>query len=296
VVVGVVVAESDPGAGAGFVELVDNFAEGAVTPQAASTMVASSATQSGRRTSDTRERAIVLLMLELYRTLRSRSETPSQHSAKIWQRRCPPCNYGELMAKSGNSRLQGFGSMWHLGVRFLGALAPVGPRSSSEQWALGHLLPTERELFVSMSGADRRHAVGVARRALRLAEQQHLDVSEPGGAFVAAALLHDVGKIDARLGTFGRVWATLAALGLGRDRVIAWEKLADPAGARGGAMARQGAKMARYLQHDRIGAELLEGAGSDQLTITWARDHHLPEQRWSVDRRLGECLKHADGD
>jgi putative nucleotidyltransferase with HDIG domain len=202
------------------------------------------------------------------------------------------------MAKSGNGGLQGFGSMWHLGIRFLGSLAPVGPRSSSEQWALGHLLPTERQLFTAMSGADRRHAIGVARRALALAEEQHLEVidpaAEPAQAFVAAALLHDVGKIHARLGTFGRVWATLAALGLGRDRVVAWETLADPAGA--GMLARQGAKMARYLQHDRIGAELLEGAGSDELTITWARDHHLPEQRWRVEHRLGECLKHADGD
>ncbi|MGA2211084.1 MAG: HDIG domain-containing metalloprotein [Acidimicrobiales bacterium] len=201
------------------------------------------------------------------------------------------------MSKSGNSRLQGFGSMWHLGLRFLGALAPVGPREASQQWALAHLLPAEQQLFMSMSGADRRHAVGVARKALRLADAQHLDVGGPAGAssqtFVAAALLHDVGKIEAKLGTFGRVWATLAALGLGRDRVVAWDRPAESAG---GALARQGARMARYLQHDRIGAELLESAGSDQLTITWARDHHLPEQRWRVDRRLGECLKLADGD
>jgi hypothetical protein len=54
--------------------------------------------------------------------------------------------------------------------------------------------------------------------------------------------------------------------------------------------------MASYLQHDRIGAEMLAGAGSDELTIAWAREHHLAESRWTVDAHLGDCLKRADGD
>jgi hypothetical protein len=187
--------------------------------------------------------------------------------------------------------------MWHLGVRFFGSLAPIGPRSSSEQWALDHLGPGERRLFAQMSGPDRRHAIGVARRALRLAaEDEQAAASEGNGsalphAFVAAALLHDVGKIEARLGTFGRVWATLAALALGRRRVVEW----DAAGADTGSGERR-RRMARYLEHDRLGAELLEQAGSDELTVCWARQHHLPEARWTVDGRLGGYLKRADGD
>lgn len=54
--------------------------------------------------------------------------------------------------------------------------------------------------------------------------------------------------------------------------------------------------MGRYLMHDSIGARLLEDVGSDVLTITWAREHHRPESRWSVERHLGHVLKEADGD
>jgi hypothetical protein len=54
--------------------------------------------------------------------------------------------------------------------------------------------------------------------------------------------------------------------------------------------------MGRYLMHDSIGAQLLEGAGSDSLTVTWAREHHLPESRWTVEHHLGHALKEADGD
>ncbi len=38
-----------------------------------------------------------------------------------------------------------------------------------------------------------------------------------------------------------------------------------------------------YLAHDRLGAELLQRAGSNELTTTWAREHHLSPARWTVD-------------
>lgn len=143
-----------------------------------------------------------------------------------------------------------------------------------------------------MSAADRRHAIGVARDALKLAAAAGAPHSELPEAFVPAALLHDAGKTESGLGTFGRVAATLASLGLGRRRVLAWEP-GDGAPSR-----RQGLgpKMARYLRHDELGAALLERAGSDELTVAWAREHHLPEARWTVDRRVGRFLKDADGD
>jgi len=187
-------------------------------------------------------------------------------------------------ARLAVARGEGFGSFGHLVVRFAGSLVPAGPSKGSERWALSHLGPGEAALFSSLSGADRRHAVGVARRALRLAEGLG-GAGDEEPAFVAAALLHDVGKADSGLGTFGRVWATLAALVLGRRRVTAWE------GA-GGLRSR----IAAYLQHDRLGAERLAVAGSAAFTVSWAREHHLPEERWTVDRRLGRCLKDADGD
>lgn len=216
---------------------------------------------------------------------------------------------------AGTKGSGGFGSLSHLAVRFAGSLAPVGPSDRSERWALGQLSEGERSLFLSMSGPDRRHGIGVARRALSLATESAssagagasssgASTSAAGGSagagagaadlpagFVAAALLHDVGKIEAGLGTFGRVFATLAALALGRERILSRNLRT-----RKGFLARQEARVARYLEHDRRGADLLERAGSTTLTISWARDHHLPEERWSVDKAFGRCLKEADGD
>lgn len=218
------------------------------------------------------------------------------------------------MSRTETGHNHGFGSWLHLALRFMGSLNPVGPGAESQRWALDQLLPGESSLFASMSGPDRRHAIGVARGSLRLAGEQDLSdvLAHPGAerAFVAAALLHDVGKNQAHLGTFGRVFATLAAVGLGRERVISWGEPAqvrqpwdspqpsdsDESPPDSPGTGRLRSRIARYLQHDVLGAELLEQAGSERLTIDWARDHHLPESRWSVDRRLGECLKLADGD
>ena len=101
----------------------------------------------------------------------------------------------------------GFGSWRHLTGRFFGALSPAGPPPEDEAWALSSLLEGEQRLWRRMSGPDRRHAVGVARDTVRL-----LGPDEPPPEVVAAALLHDVGKVESSLGTFSRVGVTLAAL------------------------------------------------------------------------------------
>jgi hypothetical protein len=115
-----------------------------------------------------------------------------------------------------------------------------------------------------MSGPDRRHAVGVARA-----------VPAP---LAAAALLHDVGKVEAGLGTLARVPATLVGL-VARERVV-----------------RGNGRIARYLRHDALGADLLAAAGADPLTVAWAREHHLPPARWTVPADAGAALKAADDD
>ncbi len=148
-----------------------------------------------------------------------------------------------------------------------------------------------------MSGPDRRHAIGVAHGALDLAAEGGYPAERLPAGFVPAALLHDVGKIEAHIGTFGRVFATLAALFLGREKMASYPASTNAdATRRPGSFARWRAKMALYLQHDRIGAGLLEGANSDDFTVRWAREHHIPEERWTLDHRLGEFLKQADGD
>ena len=67
-----------------------------------------------------------------------------------------------------------------------------------------------------MSRPDRRHAHGVARRVERALGDE---ATRP---VLAAALLHDVGKTDARLRTYGRVVATLSAAVAGREMAEVW--------------------------------------------------------------------------
>jgi len=164
-----------------------------------------------------------------------------------------------------------FGSLSHLAGRFFGALSPAGPPRADEDWALDRLLAGEQALWRRMSGQDRRHAVAVARRAAALLERDATAADRP---VLAAALLHDVGKVEAGVGTLARVAVTCAAVAVG------------PARLRGRAR--------RYVEHDRIGGELLRAAGSDPLTIAWAEQHHLAADRWTIDRRIGGLLRQAD--
>ena len=37
-------------------------------------------------------------------------------------------------------------------------------------------------------------------------------------------------------------------------------------------------------------------AGSDPLTVAWAREHHLPADEWTIDPELAQALHDADDD
>ncbi|TML57967.1 MAG: HD domain-containing protein [Actinobacteria bacterium] len=161
-------------------------------------------------------------------------------------------------------------SLSHLVRRFAGSLWPVGPKPADATWADERLLAGERELWRRMSRTDRRHAAGVARRVERSLGP---DATRP---VLAAALLHDVGKTVSGLGTWGRVVATL--VGAVRGRV------------------RPGGAIGDYLRHADLGAALLAEAGSDPLTVAWAREHHLTRHEWTVDVRIAGALKAADDD
>ena len=169
----------------------------------------------------------------------------------------------------------------HLVRRFLGSLRPGGPPPAEEQWARRQLLAGEQVLWGRMPGADRRHAAGVARS---------VEKALGGGAdrrVLAAALLHDVGKLDSGLGVWGRVAATVAGLAGARARAAEWE-------GRPGTVGRVG----RYLRHPERGAALLREAGSDGLTVAWARCHHLPPERWDpvIPPATAAALKASDDD
>lgn len=171
------------------------------------------------------------------------------------------------------------GSASHLAKRFVTSLRPGGPGPQDEAWVREQLLDGEHRLWRRMSGPDRRHGVGVARRVERA-----LGI-EATRSVLAAALLHDVGKTESGLSTYGRVIATLSAKAAGPDMATTWRRQ------RG--FAR---RVGLYLHHDRLGGDLLELAGSDPFTSQWARQHHWPESDWTVDPQLAAALKAADDD
>ena len=98
-----------------------------------------------------------------------------------------------------------------------------------------------------------------------------------------AALLHDVGKSVAGLGTYGRVVATLSEAAGGASMATAWTESSG--------FTR---KVGLYLQYPDLGADLLRLAGSDERVVAWAAEHHLPEAGWTVPLAEGRVLSLAD--
>jgi putative nucleotidyltransferase with HDIG domain len=154
-------------------------------------------------------------------------------------------------------------SAGHLVRRFLTSLAPGGPSPDDAAWVRSLLSPSEQALWERMSGPDQRHAAGVARRVDRAGVHDR--------PALVAALLHDVGKVESGLSTLERVPATLAR-------------------------PLRPARWRAYYDHPSIGAALLKEAGSDPLVVTWAAEHHLPPDRWTVPADVGQVLKSADDD
>lgn len=122
----------------------------------------------------------------------------------------------------------------HLGRRFVTSLSPFPPDAADTAWAAARLTPTELELWSTLSNADRRHSIEVARRFVGRRP-------DAGAAEVAGALLHDVGKVEADLGTFVRVVATV--------------------------VGPRGRRFRLYHDHEAIGARLAEAAGADPVTV-----------------------------
>jgi hypothetical protein len=116
----------------------------------------------------------------------------------------------------------------------MSSLSRRPPPAADEAWAREWLKHAEAELWASMPNADRRHAVEVARRFL----QRRPDATRPE---VVGVLLHDVGKVRSRLGTFGRVAATVVGPRTRRFRL--------------------------YHDHEAIGARMAADAGCHPATV-----------------------------
>jgi hypothetical protein len=175
--------------------------------------------------------------------------------------------------------VNGPGRTVHLARRFLGSLRPGAPSVADQRWAEAHLRPGEVELFRAMSNPDRRHAVGVARAvAAELGD-------EATRAVIAAALLHDVGKIVCGYRTPSRVVAIMVWAVVPDQRADVWLGRRGPL--RG---------LAAYRRHPVLGEQLIRDAGGDEVTARWAAEHHLPADRWSLDPTVAGVLKACDDD
>jgi len=122
----------------------------------------------------------------------------------------------------------------HLALRFVTSLSGRPPDVSEEVWAESHLQSGEIALWRRMNNQDRRHSAKVARRFVEARP-------EATRAEIAGALLHDVGKIECGLGTWGRVAASVVG---GRTE-----------------------RFRTYQDHEHVGSRLAAAAGSDPATV-----------------------------
>lgn len=150
----------------------------------------------------------------------------------------------------------------HLARRFFQSIVDQGPDAAEEDWLLGLLGEREAALYTQMSPVDRSHALRSARCPALADDAQRV-----------AAALHDVGKIRAGLGTWARVGATVAGAVL-------------PGLLKG--------RWAIYRDHPRLGAAMLRDAGSAELTVTWAAEHHLSPSESSLPPDVATALAAAD--
>jgi hypothetical protein len=163
----------------------------------------------------------------------------------------------------------------HLVTRFFGSLRPRPVRADDLAFVQRTLTPAELACWERLGPADRVESVATGRTAAQtLGADGH-------GPWVAAALLHDVGKTEIRFGPFRRAGATAVAIALGEQRVRRWPNA-----------------VGRYVDHDERGARLLERAGARREAVEWAAIHHRPA-RWAgspVPMEICQVLAAADGE
>ena len=135
----------------------------------------------------------------------------------------------------------------HLTRRFVRALWPGRPRARDIAWVGSILEPTELAVWHELPRHDQRYTIRVAQ----LVEQRLAGTEFAGDPrWLAAALLHDVGKLDAGLGVVGRSVATVLGAIAGSTRVDRW---ALASGFR--------RRAAWYLRHDERGAARIRAVG-----------------------------------
>ncbi len=146
----------------------------------------------------------------------------------------------------------------HLTKRFVGMMSRQPLAGDDVRWADGILLDGESALWNQLPLPDRRHSVAVARRFV---SEFATASGEASRDEIAAALLHDIGKLQSNLGVWSRVVSTVVGPRTQRFRL--------------------------YHDHEQLGAELLRSAGSSPATIALIDGS-------SLDVRAIEALRRAD--
>ncbi|MEY4797660.1 MAG: hypothetical protein RJA50_1144 [Actinomycetota bacterium] len=121
----------------------------------------------------------------------------------------------------------------HLAKRFFGALGRTPIGDSQIALVQTTLLDSEFALWSAMMPMDKKHSIKVMSRFMQIYPQAT-------AAQVRASLLHDVGKLESNLSVFARVLATI--------------------------VGERGSRFAKYHAHEKIGAQMLRQAGSDEET------------------------------
>ncbi len=225
---------------------------------------------------------------------------PARKRSRPRTERWVTLTWGGPMASS-----QGFGSWRHLAGRFFGALSPAGPPPEDEEraWARcstandccgggcrgrTNVMPWASPGTPSVSSAPtspRPRSLPLPSCTTWARSSPRWDL-RPGGCHAgrsdcgpgAVATLGQPGRHRLGRGRLGRGRLGWGRLGWGR---LGWGRLSPAASP----VLVPGSGSGMYLAHDRLGAQLLEQAGSRALTISWAEEHHLEPARWTVDAR-----------
>ena len=167
----------------------------------------------------------------------------------------------------------------HLVRRFIGSFRSRELTAEQVDWVRTQLTPPEFELFGRMTPNDQAHSVEVAEAVAASAPPD-----SPDPAWVpAAALLHDVGKVDSGATTFERVAATV---------IEPWApaQLTRRMAGGPGPVGRVG----KHITYPEVGASMLATLGSHEHVCAWAAQHHRSESEWTVPVEYARRLRAAD--